>query len=94
MEISTTKQIIIEILITWFSLMSFNKQFWIEENKLNEIIINLLEESDKVINLYTIKLLKCIIDYADPFVCNRIITEKLCENLTKLFENCVHTTYL
>ena len=86
MEISTTKQIIIEILITWFSLMSFNKQFWIEENKLNEIITNLLEESDKVINLYTIKLLKCIIDYADPFVCNRIITQKLCENLTKLFE--------
>ena len=66
--------------------MSFNKQFWIEENKLNEIITNLLEESDKVINLYSIKLLKCIIDYADPFVCNRIITQKLCENLTKLFE--------
>ena len=86
MEISSTKQIIIEILMAWFSLMSFNKQFWIEENKLNEIISNLLEEFDKVINLYSIKLLKCIIDYADPFVCNRIITEKLCENLTKLFE--------
>ena len=86
MEISSTKQIIIEILITWFSLMNFNKQFWIEENKLNDIISNLLEEIDKVINLYSIKLLKCIIDFADPFVCNRIITEKLCENLTKLFE--------
>ena len=55
-EISTTKQIIIEILITWFSLMNFNKQFWIEENKLDVIISNLLEEMDKVINLYTIKL--------------------------------------
>jgi hypothetical protein len=85
MEISLTKQIIIEILISWFTLMNFNKQFWLDENKLNEIIPNLLEEIDKVINLYTIKLLKCIIDFTDPFICNRIITEKLCNNLSKLF---------
>jgi hypothetical protein len=87
MEISLTKQIIIEILISWFTLMNFNKQFWLDENKLNEIIPNLLEENDKVINLYTIKLLKCIIDFTDPFICNRIITEKLCNNLSKLFIN-------
>jgi hypothetical protein len=85
MEISSTKQIIIEILISWFSLMSFNKQFWIDENNLNDIIANLLEENDKVINLYTIKLLKCIIDFADVFICNRIINEKLCSNLSSLF---------
>ena len=85
MEISSTKQIIIEILITWFSLMSFNKQFWIEENKLNDIICILLEDIDKVINLYSIKLLKCIIDYTDEFVCRKIITEKLCNNLSNLF---------
>ena len=84
-EISSTKQIIIEILITWFSLMSFNKQFWIDEMKLNDIIINLLEENDKIINLHSIKLLKCIIEYVDPFVCNRIINEKLCNNLVQLF---------
>ena len=84
-EISSTKQIIIEILITWFSLMSFNKQFWIDEMKLNDIIINLLEENDKIINLHSIKLLKCIIEYVDPFVCNRIINEKLCNNLAQLF---------
>ena len=86
-EISSTKQIIIEILITWFSLMNFNKQFWIEENKLNEIISNLLEEEDKVINLYTIKLLKCLINYTDPFICNKILSEKLCNNLISLFKN-------
>lgn len=85
-EISSTKQIIVEILITWFSLMNFNKQFWIEENKLNEIISNLLEEIDKVINLYTIKLLKCLINYTDPFICNKILTEKLCNNLINLFQ--------
>jgi hypothetical protein len=86
-EISSTKQIIIEILITWFSLMNFNKQFWIEENKLNEIITNLLEETDKVTNLYTIKLLKSLIIYDDPFICNKILSEKLCNNLIKLFSN-------
>ena len=86
-EISSTKQIIIEILITWFSLMNFNKQFWIEENKLDEIISNLLEEEDKVINLYTIKLLKCLINYTDPFICNKIVSEKLCNNLISLFKN-------
>ena len=86
-EISSTKQIIVEILITWFSLMNFNKQFWIEENKLDVIISNLLEEIDKVINLYTIKLLKCLINYTDPFIGNKILTEKLCNNLINLFQN-------
>jgi hypothetical protein len=43
LEISSTKQLIIEILIIWFSLMNFNKQFWIDEMKLNKIITNLLE---------------------------------------------------
>ena len=86
-EISSTKQIIVEILITWFSLMNFNKQFWIEENKLDVIISNLLEEIDKVINLYTIKLLKCLINYTDPFICNKILTERLCNNLINLFQN-------
>ena len=85
LEISSTKQIIIEILITWFSLMSFNKQFWIDEMKINDIIINLLEENDKIINLHSIKLLKSIIDFSDVFVCNRIINEKLCNNLAQLF---------
>jgi len=75
-EISSTKQIIVEILITWFSLMNFNKQFWIEENKLDVIISNLLEEIDKVINLYTVKLLKCIIEISDAFICNKILSTK------------------
>ena len=86
-EISTTKQIIIEILITWFSLMNFNKQFWIEENKLDVIISNLLEEMDKVINLYTIKLLKCLINYTDIFISDKFMSEKICTNLINLFRN-------
>ena len=86
-EVSSTKQIIIEILIIWFSLMNFNKQFWIEINKLDEIITNLLIENDKVINLYTIKLLKCLINYTDDFICNKILSETLCNNLIILFSN-------
>ena len=86
-EVASTKQIITEILITWFSLMNFNKQFWIEENKLNEIITQLLKEDDKVINLYTIKLLKCLINYTDAFICNKIFSEELCNNLIILYSN-------
>ena len=85
--ISSTKQLIIEILITWFSLMNFNKQFWIEENKLNEIIYNLLGEDDKTVNLYTIKLLKCLIESTDHFVCDKILTQKICQNLSNLFND-------
>ena len=36
LEISQIKQLIIEILITWFSLMNFNRQFWIDEMKTND----------------------------------------------------------
>ena len=86
-EISSTKQIIIEILITWFSLMNFNKQFWVGENKLNKILVNLLGEPDKIINLHSIKLLKCIIDLDDPFLSNQILSKELCDNLSKLFLN-------
>ena len=86
-EVSSTKQIIIEILMTWFSKMNFNKQFWIESNKLDQILTNLLIEDDKIINLYTIKLLKCLINYTDPFICNKILTEELCNNLIVLFSN-------
>ena len=67
--------------------MNFNKQFWIELNKLDKIITNLLLEDDKVINLYTIKLLKCLINYTDAFICNKILTETLCNNLIILFSN-------
>ena len=86
-EVSSTKQIIIEILMTWFSKMNFNKQFWIDSNKLDQILTNLLIEDDKIINLYTIKLLKCLINYTDPFICNKILTEELCNNLIVLFSN-------
>ena len=47
----------------------------------------LLQEDDKVINLHTIKLLKCLINYTDAFICNKIFSEELCNNLIILYSN-------
>ena len=84
-EISTTKQIIIEILIYLFSQNIFDTQFWINQNELDKIILNLLEESNKIVNLYTIKLIKCIIEYTDLSICSKIFSKKLCNKIIQLF---------
>ena len=84
-EISTTKQIIIEILIYLFSQNIFDIQFWINQNELDKIILNLLEESNKIVNLYTIKLIKCIIEYTDLSICSKIFSKKLCNKIIQLF---------
>ena len=84
-EISTTKQIIIEILIYLFSQNIFDSQFWINQNELDKIILNLLEESNKIVNLYTIKLIKCIIEYTDLSICSKIFSKKLCNKIIQLF---------
>ena len=85
--ISSTKQIILEILIHWFVQMNVNNQFWFTENKLNFLIPSLILEKSKIVNIYTIKLLKCIIEFTDPFVCNKIVTCELCENIIQLFKD-------
>ena len=84
-EISTTKQIILEIFIYLFYQNSFDTKFWLKQNELDKIIINLLEENNKIVNLYTIKLLKCIVDYTDIIICKKIFTKKLCDKLIQLF---------
>ena len=84
-EISITKQIIIEIFIHLFCLTNFEAKFWLKQNDLTKIIINLLEENNKIVNIYTIKWLRCIIDYMDMYVCRKIFTKELCDILVKLF---------
>ena len=84
-EISSTKQIILEIFIYLFYQNSFDTKFWLKQNELDKIIINLLEENNKIVNLYTIKLLKCIVDYTDIIICKKIFTKKLCDKLIQLF---------
>ena len=84
-EISITKQIIIEIFIHLICQTNFDAKFWLKQNDLNKIVINLLEENSKIVNLYTIKFLKCIIDFTDLYICKKIFTKDVCDKLIKLF---------
>ena len=60
-EISSTIQIILEIFMAWINNMGFDCNFWLEKYQINSVIIKLLKEKNKIINLYTIKLLKTIL---------------------------------
>ena len=84
-EISSTKQIIIEIFISWFSNNSFNTDFWIEDNQLNEIINTLLKENDKIVNLYAIKLLRCVLDNIEEYLYSKIMNKNTLDNLITIF---------
>ena len=84
-EISSTIQIIIEIFIVWFNTMGFDSQYWLEKFEINKIIIKLLKEENKIIILYTIKLLKIILDNSEHYICIKIITNELCTLLTNIF---------
>ena len=86
-EISSTKQIIIEILINIFSQNNFDTNFWLEEKELDKIILKLFEENNKIVNLYTIKLLKCLLDYTDKIVCNKVFSKEICDKLIQLFKD-------
>ena len=86
-EMSTTKQIIIEIFIHLFSQNIFDPQFWLKDNDLEKIVLKLLEENNKIVNLYTIKLLKCIIDYTYISICSKIFSKELCDKLIQLFKD-------
>lgn len=86
-EISSTKQIIIEILINIFSQNYFDTKFWLEEKELDKIILKLFEENNKIVNLYTIKLLKCLLDYTDMIVCGKVFSQEICDKLIQLFKD-------
>jgi hypothetical protein len=86
-EISSTKQIIIEILISIFSQNNFDVNFWLEEKELDKIILKLFEENNKIVNLYTIKLLKCLLDYTDKIVCSKVFSKEICDKLIQLFKD-------
>ena len=84
-EISTTKQIILDIFIYLFTMSDFDSQFWLNQNELDKLILNLLKDNNKAIYIYTIKLLKSIINYSDISVCNRIFSQELCDKLKQIF---------
>ena len=85
-DISSTFQTIIEIFISWFNSIGFDPQFWIEKFQINQVMIKLLKENDKIINLYTIKLLKAILENSEHSIINIILTKEFCTLLVNLFE--------
>ena len=85
-EISNTKQIIMEIFIIWFNNISFDSEFWLEENKLNETINILLEEKNKIVNLFAIKFIRNILENTEPCIIVKILSKNICENIINIFK--------
>ena len=85
-EISSTIQIIIEIFLTWFNNMDFEPELWINKCQINKVIIKLLQEQSKIVNLYAIKLLKIIIDTCENYLVTSIINPELCNILINIFK--------
>ena len=83
-DISSTIQIIIEIFMAWINNMGFDHQFWLEQNQIDLAIIKLLEEKNKIINLYAIKFLKIIVENCEHNISIKILNNKLCKLLIDL----------
>ena len=85
-EISSTIQIILEIFMAWINNMGFDCNFWLEKYQINSVIIKLLKEKNKIINLYTIKLLKTILEDCEHYICIEILSNELCNLIFNLFK--------
>ena len=85
-EISSTIQIILEIFMAWVNNMGFDCNFWLEKYQINSVIIKLLKEKNKIINLYTIKLLKTILEDCEHYICIEILSNELCNLIFNLFK--------
>ena len=85
-DISSTIQIIIEIIMAWINHMGFDCQFWLEKFQINSVIINLLKEKNKIVNLYAIKLLKVILENSEHNICIKILSNDLCKLLTNILK--------
>ena len=85
-EVSSTIQIILEIFMAWINNMGFDCNFWLEKYQINSVIIKLLKEKNKIINLYTIKLLKTILEDCEHYICIEILSNELCNLIFNLFK--------
>ena len=83
---SSTIQIIIEIFMAWINNMGFDSEFWLEKHQINIVIIKLLKEKNKIVNLYTIKLLKIIVENSEHYISIKILTNELCKLIIDLFK--------
>jgi hypothetical protein len=66
--------------------MGFDCNFWLEKYQINSVIIKLLKEKNKIINLYTIKLLKTILEDCEHYICIEILSNELCNLIFNLFK--------
>ena len=82
-EITNNKQIIIEILIY---IIERNYFLIVYDNKIYEKVINLLDDNNKILNIYVIKFIKSLLLCANDFLINNIITSELMNKLCSLFE--------
>ena len=85
-EISSTIQIIIEIFMAWINNMGFDCSFWVEKYQINAVIVKLLKEKNKIIILYTIKLLKIILEDCEHYICIKILSNEICNLIINIFK--------
>jgi protein phosphatase-4 regulatory subunit 3 len=83
-EITNNKQIIIEILIYIIERNYFF--YFFNDNKVYEKVIKLLDENNKILNIYVIKFIKSLLLCANDFLISNIITSELMNKLCSLFE--------
>jgi len=85
-EISSTIQIIIEIFMAWINNMGFDYSFWLEKYQINSVIKKLLKEKNKIIILYTIKLLRIILEDCEHYICIKILSNEICNLIINIFK--------
>ena len=85
-EISSTIQILIEIFMAWINNMGFDYSFWLEKYQINSVIKKLLKEKNKIIILYTIKLLRIILEECEHYICIKILSNEICNLIINIFK--------
>ena len=85
-EIELNKQIIIEILC--HLIYQYNKitQYWLDQNDVCNRIVKLIGYGSKILDLYSIKFIKCILINCDLFYVKNFLNEKVFCKIQLLFE--------
>jgi hypothetical protein len=85
-EIELNKQIIIEILC--HLIYQYNKitQYWLDQNDVCNRILKLIGNGSKILDLYSIKFIKCILINCDLFYVKNFLNEKVFCKIQLLFE--------
>ena len=66
--------------------MGFDSHFWVEKFQINQVIVKLLKDNNKIVILHTIKLLKIILENSEHSICIKILSNELCNLLINIFD--------